>query len=709
MTTPFDVAAEAVATGADALAAARALVAALTLDEKLGCLDGDTPFWPGLTAMMSGGYNTQAWPAAVVERVGIPGLHFIDGPRGCVVGPSTTFPAAMARGASFDPALEERIGVAIGAELRAAGANFTGSPCMNLLRHPAWGRAQETYGEDPHHVGEMAAAMVRGLQRHVMACAKHFALNSMENARFQVDVLADERTLHEVYLPHFRRVCAEGVASIMSAYNSVNGEWCGQDRVLLYDILRSEWGWDGFVITDFIAGLRDPVLSVQGGCNVEMPFAQQRAEHLAGAIADGRLDEADVDERVVETVATFLRFAAIIGGAAPTVEVAGPTHRALAKEAATASAVLLRNEGSLLPVAATDLRHVAVLGRLATQVNLGDRGSSDVRYTPDPVTLLDGIQRALADAEVTHSADNASIAAGADLAVVVVGYTHLDEGEYIGSGLDEVLANHAPAMDHPTLGFGAGGSLSELAAASEERTTVGGGATDIGGDRASLRLLPADEDLIAAAADVSDRVVVVVVAGSAVMMPWLESVPAVLHHWYAGSEAGTALAELLTGAAEPGGRLPFAVPADERHLVPFDRHAESFTYDLLHGQWWLDAQGHDAEVPFGFGLGYTTFALEAAHLVEGDVVAGVVNTGDRAGSTVVQVYGSIPASEYQRPARRLVGFAKVHVAPGEHRDVRIPVDTAQLDVRVDGRWVTEDLPVQFEVGFHAADVALVAQ
>ncbi|MEM9204309.1 MAG: glycoside hydrolase family 3 N-terminal domain-containing protein, partial [Actinomycetota bacterium] len=221
--TAFSDAARRVDRGADPCLTAASLVAQMTLDEKLGCLDGDLGFWPGMAAMMTAGYASQPWPAAVVERLGIPGIQFADGPRGCVMGPATTFPVSMARGASFDPQLERRIGQAIGAELRAQGATYTGAVCMNLLRHPAWGRAQETYGEDPHHVGEMAAALTDGLQAHVMACMKHFALNSMENARFTVDVETDERALHEVYLPHFKRVAEAGVASTMSSYNSVNG------------------------------------------------------------------------------------------------------------------------------------------------------------------------------------------------------------------------------------------------------------------------------------------------------------------------------------------------------------------------------------------------------------------------------------------------------------------------------------------------------
>ncbi len=306
------------------------------------------------------------------------------------------------------------------------GATYTGAVCMNLLRHPGWGRAQETYGEDPHHVGELAAALTRGLQEHVMACMKHFACNSMEEARFRVDVTIDERALHEVYLPHFRRVADQGVASVMSAYNSVNGQWCGESPVLLTDILRTEWGWDGFVTSDFIAGLHDPVLSVTAGLEIEMPFLQQRAQHLPAAVAEGRLDVADVEARVGATVATLLRFADVFTTAPDRTVLASSEHRALAREAAGASMVLLRNEGHLLPVA-PGIARVAVLGRLAAVPNLGDGGSSDV-YPPDVSTLLDGVRGAFPAADVVHHDTDATVAEGADLAVVVVGFTKDDEG-----------------------------------------------------------------------------------------------------------------------------------------------------------------------------------------------------------------------------------------------------------------------------------------
>ena len=178
----------------------------------------------------------------------------------------------MARGAAWDVELEERIGDVIGRELRALGGNFFGGICINLLRHPAWGRAQETYGEDPYHLGELGAALTRGVQRHVMACAKHFAFNSMENARFTVDVQISPRALHEIYLPHFKRVVDEGVAAVMSAYNSVNGEWCGQNQMLLTDILKEQWGFEGFVLTDFMFGMRDAQKAAAGRAGFRNAF-----------------------------------------------------------------------------------------------------------------------------------------------------------------------------------------------------------------------------------------------------------------------------------------------------------------------------------------------------------------------------------------------------------------------------------------------------
>ncbi|MGO9560902.1 MAG: beta-glucosidase family protein [Acidimicrobiales bacterium] len=707
---PFSSAAERVARGADGRAEAAALVRQMTLAERLGCLDGDTDFWPGLMDMVSGGAKDHPWPAAVVARLGIPGIQFADGPRGCTVGRATCFPVSMARGATFDPELEERIGEVIGRELRAIGATYTGAVCMNLLRHPGWGRAQETYGEDPCLVGEMAAGLTRGLQRHVMACMKHFALNSIEEARFRVDVTVDERALHEVYLPHFRRVAAEGVASVMSAYNSVNGHWCGENRVLLTDILREEWGWEGFVISDFIAGLRDPVVSVKAGLDIEMPFRQQRDQYLGTALGDGTLLESDVDARVVEILATLLRYAWVFDNQPEISILASPEHRALAREAAARSMVLLRNESELLPVEAGAIRRLAVLGGLAAVANLGDGGSSNVD-PPSVVTLLEGIREAFVDTEVAHSETDPGIARGADLAVVVVGFTKADEGEFIDSSADISELFPPPpdvALPRPER--------------RRRRPEEGGGAAAeprgyaSGGDRRSLRLHTEDELLIAATVAVCPRTVVAVMGGSATVMPWLDDVPATLLVWYPGMEGGRAFADVLTGASEPQGRLPFAIPREESQLVTFDPDADSATYDLFHGQWKLDRDGVEPHRPFGAGLGYARLEVVGAELAAstdsidgwtGSVLVQVANATKRTGSTVIQVYGSRPASAYERPVRRLVGFRRVEVSAGRTTNMRVPYDLGSLAIREHGNWTHETGHWQLTVGQHAHDAAVV--
>jgi beta-glucosidase len=709
MPTAFDEAVARVRSGADRHETARELLALMTVEEKLGCLDGDTPMWPGLFDMTSGGYYEHPWPAAAVPRLGVPGIAFADGPRGCVVGDATAFPVSMARGATFDPDLEERIGSVIGAELRASGATYTGAVCMNLLRHPAWGRAQETYGEDPHHVGAMAAALTRGLQRHVMACMKHFALNSMENARFTVDVVADERALHEVYLPHFRRVAGEGVASVMSAYNSVNGEWCGESRQLLTDILRDEWGWDGFVTSDFIFGLRDAVNSVRAGLDIEMPFRQQRAMQIPAALEEGDLALADVEASCERILATLLRFAEVYERRPPLSVVGTDAHRTLAREAAAASAVLVRNEAGTLPLDPGRVGRLAVLGRLAAARNLGDGGSSDVKAS-DVVTALEGLRSAFGQDVVVHADSDVSIVDGADAVVVVVGYTKDDEGEYIDDrGTAPLVAKLFPPVDDPTLGRSA---PYERPLPTGRRSTVSSTVEEPGmapgGDRRSLRLSDADEALIAGAAARHDRVVVVVVCGSAVVMPWVDSVAATLVTWYSGVEGGTALADVLTGVSEPAGRLPFAIPTDPSHLVDFDPDATSVVYDLFHGQWKLDRDGVEPHFPFGWGLGWSSPSIDGAELL-GDraVRCRVSNAGPRSTSAVVFVFAGLQSSAYQRPLRRLIGFGRVGVDAGSASSVDIELDWSALDVRIDGSWVTEAGRYVLEVARRAGDRSAV--
>ncbi len=714
----FDDARRRAASGDDPGAVARAFLAGLTVDEKLWCLDGDEEFWPGLLRMagraaatVAGeGYSGRPWAAAQLPRVGFPGITFSDGPRGVVIGANTCFPVSMARGATWDLDLEERIGEAIGLELRASGANLFGGVNVNVLRHPAWGRAQETYGEDPHHIGEMGAALARGVQRHAMACVKHFALNSIDNARFKIDVRADDRALHEVYLPHFKRVVDEGVACVMSAYNSVNGAWCGENRVLLTEILRDQWGFQGFVISDWIFGLRNAVQSVLAGLDIEMPFRQQRMLHLPRALADGTLSESDIDWPVVRVVETLLRFDGVLSRPAPAASIAAsPEHRALAYEAAAKSIVLLKNgDGGapLLPLDAGRLKRIAVLGRLASIPNLGDRGSSNV-IPPSVVTPLDGLRAALPDTEILvadgadlHEASR--IARDANAAIVVVGCTFEDEGEYISAQPELLMATAPPRPERlPT--------PEPPRPARSDTSQRGQRGFATGGDRASLDLSAADQALIHAAAAANPATVVVMMGGSAILVEdWHESVPAILMLWYPGMEGGRALADVLLGRVDPTGRLPFAVPRDAGHLPYFDREATAIRYDLFHGQWLLDRDGHQPRYPFGFGLSYDPPAVVKNVAVEvGETALGIsaelVNDGTRDATEVVQVYAGARGSRLERPPWRLAAFARTGAPAGGSAGVRLSIPYERLAVRIDGAWVMEGGAYEIAVGRHAHD------
>lgn len=713
--TPFEAARRAVADGVDPAVAAAGVVAAMTDDELLWCLDGDAPTWAGLGFLGKGGYHEAPFHAARVPRVGLPGIAFSDGPRGVAIGNATCFPVSMARGATWDPDLEERIGDAIGRELRASGATLFGGVCVNVLRHPAWGRAQETYGEDPHHVGELGAALVRGVQRHAMATVKHFAVNSMENARFRVDVEIDDVALHEVYLPHFRRIVDEGVACVMSAYNQVNGTYCGDHRGLLTDVLRDEWGFEGFVVSDWIFGMRDAAASLHAGLDLEMPYRMVRAEHLPAALADGSASWDDVRRSVTRTVATLLRFDPVLSAPSPGREVVGaPEHVALAREVAARSVVLLRNESvegrPVLPLDRASLRSIAVLGRLADRVNLGDGGSSDV-YSLDNVTALAGIRAAAPGAEVTHhdgtDLEAVRTAAGAaDVAVVVVGYTSEDEGEFIGDpGID--LGHLFPPRDDDELveRFASEPRLSVIRP-DHVRGRPGLGFS-VGGDRSSLRLRPDDEDLILAVAGANRRTVVVVQAGSAVVVSgWIDRVPTMLQAWYGGQQAGHGLADVLFGDVNPSGRLPFTVPADPADLPEFDRDADRVVYDRWHGWWRAERLAVAPQYPFGFGLSYTTFELGdvvVERRADGyEVTCTIVNTGDRHGADVVQVVAR--SADPDRPSR-LVGFRRVEVAAGSSIAVTLTVPDERLTVRdpATRSWRPPDGPVELTVRRHAGE------
>jgi beta-glucosidase len=698
--------------GAQIDARARELLGQLTLDEKIKMMSGDTPFWPGIADMlMGGGYANHPWVAGAVPRLGIPGVRFADGPRGVIMDGGTTFPVSMGRGATFDPDLEERVGDVIGRELRAMGGNFFGGVCINLPRHPAWGRAQETYGEDPVLLGEFGAALVRGVQRHVMACAKHYALNSMENMRHRVDVTIAPRPLHEIYLRHFRRAVEEGVASIMSAYNSVNGEWCGQNEVLLNRILKQQWDFQGFVMTDFIFGMRDSKKAALAGQDVEMPFAMIHNQHLKSLVESGEVPAERIDDAALRVLRQQVRFAQGRDPGDYSLDTVGcEAHRKLAREAAEKAIVLLKNEGGLLPL--KKVKKLAVIGKLADLPNTGDDGSSNTR-PPYVITPLQGLREALdGQAEIIYddgsNPDRSALAAReADAAVVVAGYTHLDEGEFTAPDSVADLAKYFPPPVSEEI------PIAQTLMAFFGPTKVEGNPVPPGGDRKLLTLHPEDEALIQAVAAANPRTVVAMVGGSAIITEnWREQVPAILMLWYPGMEGGHAFADILLGKVNPSGRLPCVFAARSEDLPYFDMNASAITYDLWHGYRKLERDGAAPAFPFGFGLSYTTFKFDNLRLSNASPGADdtlsaaleVINSGKAAGDTVVQIYVSVPDSRVERAPKELKAFRRVGLEPGETKTVRVDIPVKNLAYYDEqSGWTVEPTRYTLIVGQHSLD------
>lgn len=650
-------------TEAEVDSTARHLLAQMSLEEKIGQLHGDGNW---LTLLKFGmrwkvlGLGRSAAYSGYNARLGIPPLAAADGPRGLGIGTATCFPVSMARGATWDPALERRVASAMGIEARASGVNYSLGCCLNLLRHPAWGRAQETYGEDPWLLGTMGAAWVQGIQRHnVMACVKHFALNSLENNRFKVNVLADERTLHEVYFPHFKKCVDAGAASIMSAYNQVNGAYCGHSPVLLHEVLRKDWGFRGFVSSDWVFGIHAAAPAAQAGMDVEMPFGKCYGD-LAAAVRSGQVSETAIDEMVLRVLRTKLWHLTRPDGQAYAPDlVASAEHRALAREVAEQSMVLLKNDDNLLPLDLAQVKKIALIGPLATAENTGDRGSSYVN-PPATVTLLEGLRRAVGNAaEIVYepgvnSSKAAAAAAAADVVVLIAGYRHDDEGEN--------LSPWRKQTDLPKWGTG--------------------------GDRAFLRLREDDEVRIRAVTTANPRTAVVLVGGSAIIMDaWQAEVPSILMAWYPGMEGGIAVANVLLGKVNPSGKLPFSIARSEADYPEFNPMADTITYGPYHGYTLLDKKGRSAAFPFGFGLSYSTFRCSAPLLRRPSLLLddtlhltlNVSNTSTRAGAEVVQLYiGFDPNSPVKRPLKLLRGFEKIWLQPGETRSVAFALPMREL-------------------------------
>ncbi len=651
------------------------LLAEMTLSEKVLQMSGDSSVLDllKLVTVERWKYNDRPILAGVNGRLGIPPIAFTDGPRGVVLAHSTCFPTAMLRAASWDRALQARVGDVMGKEIRAQGGNLWGGLCVNLLRHPSWGRAQETLGEDPYLIGELAVPALEAVQRHnVMGCAKHFALNSIEETRTKVDARVDERTLREVYLPHFKRLADADAASFMSAYNKVNGDYCGENRHLLREVLKGDWGYRGFVMSDFFDGVYDGKKGALAGLDLEMPRPRAFTA-LPAAVEKGEVPLAVIDEAVLRLLRRKIDYATRPDPITyPRALVRAAEHVALAREAAEKGVVLLKND-ALLPLDRSRLRSLAVVGPLADGPNLGDYGSSRVYPPPTAVvTVLGGLREALGPARVAYEpgADlvRAKAAAkAADAVVVVAGFDHSDEGEYI--------PQHARS----------------------ER----------GGDRVELALEAGDRELIEAAASQNPRTIVVLIGGAAITVEgWHDKVKAILMAFYPGEQGGAALARVLLGDANPSGKLPFSVPREASDLPPFDNRSLQVEYGYYHGYTLLEKKGVEPRFAFGYGLSYTTYAYGKLALdrtetaADGVVTASfdVTNTGPRAGAEVAQLYVGLGRSKRDRPPKLLRGFEKVALAPGETRRVSLPIHAADLAYYDPQSWVVERMEYTVLVG-----------
>lgn len=637
------------------------------------------------------------WRTQAVERAGIASFMLTDGPHGlrkqagatdhlgvAVAELATCFPPAAGLGSTWNTALLEEVGAALGTEAAAHQVAVLLGPGANIKRSPLCGRSFEYLSEDPVLSGDLAAALIRGIQsRDVAASLKHFAVNNQETDRMRVDAVVDERTLREIYLASFERAVVQGAPwTVMCSYNKVNGTFASQHRWLLTEVLRDEWGFDGLVVSDWGA-VNDRVAALAAGLDLEMPSTGGVSDEVvAEAVRSGALDRGVLDVAVDRVLALGDRTAAAsAGGSAADLD----AHHALARRAAQESAVLLKNDGALLPIDPASTGRMVVLGEMAVEPRYQGAGSSQVNPTrvdaalaalrelAGPGLVVDhalGYRTSLASDDpeaVRLRAEAVEAARDADVVVLFLGLPSSDESE--------------------------------------------------GYDRTDLDLPAAQVRLLEEVAAVNSRVAVTLSNGGVVSTsPWEQHARAVLELWLGGQAGGSAAADLLLGLANPSGRLAETIPVHLEHTPSFDSFPGELSQvrygeGLFVGYRGFDARRTPVQHPFGHGLSYTTFAYGAAEAeVTGDasvtVRVAVTNTGDRAGSEVVQVYVQDVASTLQRPVRELRAFRKVALAPGETAHVEIELDRrafAYWHPQASG-WVVEPGAFVVAVGASSRDL-----
>ncbi len=621
------------------------LIKEMTLEEKISQIH-----------MMDGGGHPRA--VVGIERLGIPMFRITNGPAGAGPGdarptqPATALPAAIGLAASWDPELAAAWGHVAGAEVKMRGEHLIEGPGLNITRVPQNGRNFEYFGEDPWLSGRIGIAEVKAIQAEgVIAEIKHYACNNQESNRKTVNEIVDERTLREIYLPAFEAVVKEANAgAVMAAYPAVNGHFCSENPHLLDDILRKDWGFTGFVQSDY-TGTKNATPAAKAGLDLSMK-ADVYNQGIKDALAKGEVKEADIDQMLMRRYTKVFAFGMMDEVRTP-VKIPAEKNGAISREIAQQCVVLLKNEKGILPLDAGKVKSVALIGPYAGAAHTGGGGSSAVEalYKVSPEA---GLKQHVGNVNYVDGKDAAAAAAaakGADVAIVMIG-TKDSEGR----------------------------------------------------DRQNLSLPNNQDALVAAVAAANPNTVVVLKTGGPVLMPWVGSVPGLVEAWYPGEEDGNVVADVLFGKVNPSGKLPMTFPVHEKD-TPANTPEQwpgvgqdakgvggtaTYSEKLLVGYRWYDQTGTKPLFPFGYGLSYTTFALSnistatmAMAALPGEtrmaVSVEVKNTGSRDGSEVVQVYVAAPAAAGE-PPKQLKGFAKVALKAGETKQVEIALDPRAFSV-----------------------------
>ncbi len=678
----------------DSEARARELVKRMTLDEKIQEVHGIRE--PGHFRYVPG-----------IPRLGIPAFQITNGPAGAGPGgtrpqaKATALPSPLSLAATWDPELANLNGTIIGAESRDLGSGLVEAPTINIVRVPQNGRTFEGYGEDPYLAGQISVNNIIGMQSQgVIANVKHYAANNQETNRFSVNEEIDERTLREIYLPAFEASVKQGhVDSLMCAYPRVNGTYCCENDLLLNQILRKEWGFEGFITSDFGA-VHSTVASAMAGLDLEMPNGKYFTDELKSAVQSGKVPVSVIDDKLIRRFRTMMRVG-VFDHPPAVKELLAQPNGASARRLAEEGMVLLKNDGGVLPLDAAHLKSIAVIGPAAVKAVTGGGGSSHVvpLYTVDPV---DGIKNRAGDKVTVSFIDGSDIsqalfvAGAADVTVLMVG-------------------------DTDTEGFDHGLSLS--------------------GNQ---------NQLVQAIASSNPHTVVVVKSGGAVLMPWADQVHAILEAWYPGEEDGNAVADVLFGNYNPSGKLPMTFPKNLEDVPastpaqypgsgPVAPYIEGYEYDLakkeapgiggvahysegvLVGYRHYDAKGITPLFPFGHGLSYTGFSYkdlkvspnevsrDGKHEPTVSVDLNISNTGSVEGAEVVQLYVGMPAtSTVPQPPKQLKGFQKVMLKPGKQAHVHLVLEARALsywDVKNHG-WIVAPGTYQIMIGSSSRDIRL---